>query len=80
MAISRREMLTVWRRRVFYIWVAASIAVALVAMIGGPLVSTDGSEGTRWIAFVSPAVMALFVISGLGWLVLLMYSQRKKRA
>ena len=69
-----------WRRGVFWIWVVASIVVALIAMIGGPLVSTDGSDGTAWIALVSPIAMAVFVLTGVTWLVLLMFSRRQPRS
>lgn len=75
-AISRHEMLTMWRRRLFGFWVTASLLVAALAVVGGPMLSTDGSDGTAWIAVLSPIAMTLFVVSGLAWLVLLMRSSR----
>jgi hypothetical protein len=74
----RRELLTAWRRSLFYVWVIAAIIAAFTAMIAGPLVSTDGAEGTKWVALVSPAAMAVFVVTGLAWLALLVSSHRSK--
>ena len=68
-----------WRRRMFWIWIAASIVVALTAMVGGPLVSADGSDGTAWIALLSPVAMAVFILTGVTWLVLVFFSQRPPR-
>lgn len=76
-AINRHEMLTIWRRRLFGFWVAASLLVAALAVVGGPMLSTDGADGTAWIALLSPIAMTLFVVSGLAWLVLLMRSSRR---
>lgn len=75
--INRREMLTTWRRRLFVFWVAASILVAALAVVGGPVFSTDGADDTAWVALLSPIAMMLFVVSGLAWLVLLMRSSRR---
>jgi len=74
----RRELLTVWRRWLFYVWVIAAIIAAAAAMLAGPLVSVDGVEGTKWVALVSPASMFVFVVTGLAWLVLLVMSHRSK--
>jgi hypothetical protein len=75
--IDRHEMLTIWRRRLFIFWIVVSAAIALFAIIGGPLLSTDGSDETRWVALLSPLAMALFVLSGVAWLVLLIASHRR---
>lgn len=78
MTPNRREMLGGWRRALFYTWIIAAIVAALTAMIGGPVASTDGSVGTMWIALVSPIAMAIFLVSALAWLVLLVVSHRSK--
>ncbi|MBU1210205.1 MAG: hypothetical protein KJ587_02910 [Alphaproteobacteria bacterium] len=74
----RRELLTVWRRRLFYLWVGAAIIAGFAAMLAGPIVISDGSDGTTWVALISPAAMAVFVISGIAWLALLVASHRSK--
>ncbi len=75
---TRGALLTKWRRALFYTWIIAAIVAAAAAMIGGPLVSTDGVDGTRFIALVSPAAMAVFLVSGLIWLALLVFSHRSR--
>lgn len=76
--VDRHELLTTWRRGLFYTWVIAAIVAAATAMIAGPIVSSDGADGTTWIALVSPAAMAVFVITGAIWLALLAISHRSK--
>lgn len=74
----RRELLTVWRHWLFYVWVIAAMVAAITAMVAGPLVSTDGADGTKWVALISPAAMLIFVVTGITWLVLLVLSHRSK--
>jgi hypothetical protein len=76
--IDRHEILTIWRRRLFTFWIVVSAVIGLFIVVGGPLLSTDGSDGTRWVALLSPLAMALFVLSGVAWLVLLVVSQRRR--
>lgn len=76
--INRNEVLTIWRRRLFYVWVGAAIIAASVALLAGPVVTADGADGTGWVALVSPAAMAVFLVSGLAWLALLVMSHRSK--
>lgn len=74
----RHELLTTWRRWLFYVWVVAAGVAAAAAMIAGPIVSSDGSDGTSWVALLSPAAMAVFVLTGITWLALLAISHRSK--
>ena len=74
----RHELLTVWRQRLFYVWVIAAIIAGAAAMLAGPMISADGSAGTKWIALISPAAMGVFLITGLAWLALLVSSHRSK--
>lgn len=75
---THRALLTKWRRVLFYVWVGAAIIAATAAMIGGPIMSTDGTDGTRFIALVSPVAMAVFIITGLAWLALLVTTHRSR--
>ncbi len=75
---NRNELLTTWRRGLFYVWVVAAIVAAAAAMIGGPLVATDGVDGTKWVALVSPAAISVFVVTGIAWLALLTIPHRSK--
>lgn len=68
-----------WRRILFRTWIVAGALVALIVLIGGPIVSADGADGTRWIAIASPIAMAIFILSALGWLALLITSRRAQR-
>lgn len=74
----RHQMLSVWRRRLFYLWVAAAMIAAAAAMIASPIVIADGVAGTQWVALVSPAAMAVFIVTGLAWLALLVATHRSK--
>jgi hypothetical protein len=74
----RTELLTVWRRRLFYVWVGAAIIAAIAAMMAGPAVSTDGVDGTMWVALISPVAMTIFLVSGVTWLALLVFGHRSK--
>ena len=74
----RRQLLTVWRHRLFYLWVVAAMVTAGAAMIAGPIVSSDGVDGTTWVALLSPLAMAIFLISSVAWLALLVISHRSK--
>lgn len=75
---SRTELLTRWRRGLFYIWIGAALIAVFTAMIGGPLASTDGANGTSAIALIAPVAMAVFLLSGLTWLALLVLSHRSR--
>jgi len=74
----RRTVIGPWRRIMFRVWVVAGAVVALIVLVGGPIVSAEGAEGTRWIAIASPIAMAIFILSGLGWLALLITSRRAR--
>ncbi len=73
----RSEVLTTWRRMLFSTWIIAGLVAAAFAMIGGPIMSSDGASGTALIALVSPLAMLIFIVSGLAWLMLLISSKRE---
>jgi hypothetical protein len=72
----RSELLGRWRQLLFYTWVVAAMVALIAAAVGGPLTSTDGTDGTSVIAIISPIAMAVFLITGLAWLVLLVFYNR----
>ena len=74
----RRELLTVWQRRLFYVWITAALIAVIDAMFGGPIASTDETDGTMWVALISPAAMFIFLLTGFTWLVMLVLSHRSK--
>ncbi len=75
---NNRELLTIWRRRLFLTWIVVAVIAAATAMIGGPFVSTDGSDFTRYIALVSPIAMFTFLITASAWLVLTVLTHRSR--
>ncbi len=75
---SRRNLLGRWRRGLFYTWIVAALVAALAAMIAGPIVSIDGAEGTSAVALISPIAMAIFIVTGMSWLVLLVLSHQSR--
>lgn len=66
---TNREMRTLWRRRLFRIWVLATAAVAIYIGFGGPLANYFG-DGRAYIAIASTALMFFLLVTGFGWLVL----------
>ena len=75
---SRHDLLGRWRRGLFYTWIVAALVAALAAMIAGPIVSIDGAEGTSAVALISPIAMAIFIVTGMSWLVLLVLSHQSR--
>jgi hypothetical protein len=63
-----------WRRRLFWLWVAASALVGTYVGIAGPFVSYFG-EGQPIVALALPALMIFLLATGLGWLVLFVLSR-----
>lgn len=80
MTLDRKSLLTRWRRALFVVWIVTGIVAALLASVAGPIVSTDGSDGTAVIALISPLAMFIFLATGLAWIVLLVLSKRSERA
>lgn len=76
MTPDRKSLLTRWRRALFAVWIVTGIVVALLATVAGPIVSTDGSDGTAVIALASPIAMIIFLATGLAWIILLVLSRR----
>ena len=74
----RNDMLTRWRRVLFYVWGVAAMIAAVAALIAGPIASFDGASGTAAVALISPLAMFVFIVTGLAWLVLLVLSHRSK--
>lgn len=66
-----------WRHRLFVIWVAASMLVAIYIGFAGPFVTYFG-EGWPVVALALPALMFFMVATGLGWLVLIAVSRKKQ--
>lgn len=50
----------------------------MVAAFGGPIISSTGSDGTTPIALMAPLAMFVLIVTGIGWLVLLVTSRRKR--
>ena len=74
--LEHRAVLTTWRKRLFYVWVVAAALAAIAVLIGGPIASTDGVDGTSAIALISPLAMLVFLVSGVTWLALLVLTHR----
>ena len=72
----RRAVLGRWRRVLFYTWVASSIVIAAILLIGGPMVAPDGTSAPAAIAYLPLVAMFIFAVSGIGWLVALAVSTR----
>lgn len=72
MEYTRRAVFSGWRRTVFAIWVISTMVAAAILAIAGPLANLLAGDVGNWIlsaaALVSPAVMAIMVISGMVWL------------
>ena len=73
--MNKRALLGRWRRILFYTWVGSSIVIAAVLMIGGPLVAPDGTSAPALIAYLPMLAMAIFILSGAGWLIAVAYSE-----
>mgnify|MGYP001580405308 FL=1 len=71
---NKRAVLGRWRRILFYTWIASSIAIAAVLMIGGPLVAPDGTSAPALIAYLPMLAMVVFIVSGAGWLIAVAFS------
>ena len=71
---NKRAVLGRWRRILFYTWIASSIAIAAVLMIGGPLVARDGTSAPALIAYLPMLAMVVFIVSGAGWLIVVAFS------
>lgn len=65
----RKAVLGRWRRGLFYTWVAASIVIAAVLLIGGPMVGPDGASAPAAIAYLPMVASAIFILSGIAWLI-----------
>ncbi|MGC2857176.1 hypothetical protein ACM64Y_17035 [Novispirillum sp. DQ9] len=63
------------RHWAFVAWVAASIVVAAWIAVSAPV--TEYFHGAHWmVAYAVPALMAFFLLVGLGWLVYLATARR----
>ncbi len=71
---TNKELRGPWRRNLFWLWVAASAAIALYIGIVGPFTHYFG-EGQPFVALAVPALMFFMLATGLGWLVLLVASR-----
>lgn len=78
MTPDRKNLLNRWRRALFAVWIVTGIVVASFVSIGGPMVSTDGADGTAVIALATPIAMLVFMASGLAWMILLVLSKRNQ--
>ncbi len=67
----RKEARTsrIWRRRLFALWIGASIAVALIFAIGAPVLAMLDNASMFILAPLLPALMIVMLFSGIGWLV-----------
>ena len=81
MEYTRRAVFSGWRRTVFAIWVVSTMIAAGILLIAGPLANHFADEAGTWIlsaaALVSPAVMAVMVVSGLVWLLSLVTAPKE---
>jgi hypothetical protein len=75
-ASMNRKLRHKWRRRLFWFWVGGCALVGLFLVLAGPLAPFTGLEH-RHVAIVVPPFMALLLVSGLVWLVLLVRSRRR---
>lgn len=73
---TNKELRGQWRRNLFWAWVVASAIVALYIGIVGPFTHYFG-EGQPFVALAVPALMFFMLATGLGWLVLLVFSRRE---
>jgi uncharacterized membrane protein YhaH (DUF805 family) len=76
-APSNKDIRGSWRRALFWAWILASALVALYIGIAEPLDSYLG-RGSPTIALALPALMVFMLATGLGWLILLVTSGRRK--
>ncbi len=74
---SNRQLRGRWRRGLFWAWVGVSLVVSVYVAIVGPFAHYFG-EGRSFVALVVPAVMVFMLVTGLGWLVLLVSSRRRR--
>lgn len=74
----RRAVLGRWRRILFYTWVASSIVIAAILLIGGPMVAPDGTSAPAAIAYLPLLAMFIFAVSGIGWLIALAASRPQR--
>lgn len=75
--LERRNLRGVWRRRLFRLWIGASLLVAGYLAIAGPLSMMDG-RAEWYVAAVPLALMAIMAVSGVLWLALFVMSRREK--
>lgn len=68
-----------WRRRLFWLWIAATIAVAAWVVLAQPFIQYFG-EGYGFAAWVVPPLMILMGGAGLAWLAALVFSKPKRGA
>jgi uncharacterized membrane protein YhaH (DUF805 family) len=66
-----------WRRRLFWAWVVAAVAVAAYLAVGGSIATYVGA-GKPPVALALPALMIFMLSTGIAWLVLLVASKRQK--
>lgn len=74
----KHQMLTTWRRRLFYVWITAAVIAFAIIGIAGPMEAVDGSAGTTWIALLAPIPSMIFAAAGIAWLTLLVMSHDSK--
>jgi hypothetical protein len=64
-----------WRRGVFWLRIAGSVALAAYLSLAGPLVPYVGIDYAA-VALALPPFMVLLLASGFAWLVILAQSRR----
>jgi hypothetical protein len=67
-----------WLRRLFWVWIGGSMAVASYLLLAGPLTPYTGLDD-RHVALALPLLMVLMLASGLTWLVMLVRSRPRRR-
>jgi NhaP-type Na+/H+ or K+/H+ antiporter len=72
-----RIVRTRWRRRLFWGWVGVSLVVAVYVGVTAPFAEYFG-EGWPVVALVVPAVRVFMLVTGLGWLALLVASRPRQ--
>lgn len=66
------------RRKTFAAWVVASIIVTAYLLIAAPF--AEAFHEAHWLVAVAvPALMAFFLVTGLGWLIYLNSGKRSDR-
>lgn len=74
--LSNRAIRGRWRQWLFRAWLGASFVISVYVGLAGPFTSY-ASDGRSLVALAVPAVMVFMLLTGLGWLVLLVVSRRR---